>query len=237
VTVEEIIKLLDLKPHPEGGFYREMYKSSDIIPVEQLPGRYTLVTGPPSERNFTRETMEWQVPPELEKKAATAVSPRPGQTNQSLQALRPGGDDMWSPMDTESETATAPSIKDNIRVFSTSIYYLLTPDTFSAMHKLKGDEIYHFYMGDPVEMLNLMPNGRWKMVKLGHDIANGATVQHVVPHGVWQGSRLMDGGKFALMGTTMAPGFSFNDCEFGKRSSLSDEYSSCASLIQRLTRD
>jgi predicted cupin superfamily sugar epimerase len=123
------------------------------------------------------------------------------------------------------------------RIWSTCIYYLLTPDTFSAMHKLKGDEIYHFYLGDAVEMLNLYPNGRSKIVKLGHDIANGATVQHLVPHGIWQGSRLVDGGKFALMGTTMAPGFIAKDCEFGSRKKLSQEWTDCADMIAKLTRE
>lgn len=229
MTVEEIIKLLDLKPHPEGGFYRELYRSSDIITTEQLPSRYSIVTGPPT--RFTRETMEWQVPPEVDNQGEKAPSPR------ALATSTVDGDNDSPSSKEKSEIEIAESIKENTRIFSTSIYYLLTPDTFSAMHKLKGDEIYHFYLGDPVEMLNLMPNGRWKTVKLGHDIANGALVQHVVPHGVWQGSRLIEGGKFALMGTTMAPGFSFKDCEFGKRKSLLSEYASCASLIQSLTRD
>jgi predicted cupin superfamily sugar epimerase len=219
VTVEEIIKLLDLKPHPEGGFYKETYKSSDLVPDEQLPDRYTLVTGPPSGKSFTRESMEWQVPPDADKKNTAAISPRPGQSAKS------------------EEKPVAQPQSESGRVWSTSIYYLLTPDTFSAMHKLKGDEVYHFYLGDPVEMLNLYPNSQWKTVKLGHDIANGATVQHVVPHGVWQGSRLIEGGKFALMGTTMAPGFSFKDCSFGSRKALSDEWVACASLIEKLTRE
>lgn len=218
MTVEEIIKMFELKPHPEGGFYRETYRCEDFVPTEQLPSRYTLVTGPPTDKNFTRETLEWQVPPELEKSAqeqTVGTSPRPA----------------------AAATEEAPIKPEVGRIWSTCIYYLLTPDTFSAMHKLKGDEIYHFYLGDPVEMLNLYANGRSKIVKLGHDIANGATVQHVVPNGIWQGSRLIDGGKFALMGTTMSPGFLAKDCEFGSRKKLSQEWTDCADMIAKLTRE
>ena len=84
---------------------------------------------------------------------------------------------------------------------------MLTPDTFSAMHRLKGDEVFHFYLGDPVEMLLLKPDGRAEAVLLGQDLSAGMRVQHAVAGGTWQGSRLAPGGKYALMGTTMAPGF------------------------------
>lgn len=250
MTVEEIIKLLDLKPHPEGGFYRETYKSSDIVPTEQLPGRYTLVTGPPTDKSFTRETMEWQVPPELEKAAqeahATSISPRPGQTatpensSKTSSATEEKRKDEKrngeKPNDAAGKHGGADKSQDT-RFWATCIYYLLTPGNFSAMHKLKGDEVYHFYLGDPVEMLNLYPNGKSEIIKLGHDIAGGALLQHVVQHGVWQGSRLIEGGKFALMGTTMSPGFSFKDCEFGSYKQLAHEWSSAAELIKQLTRE
>src|SRR5687768_14866226 len=93
------------------------------------------------------------------------------------------------------------------RYFGTAIYYLLTPETFSAMHRLPGDEVFHFYLGDPVEMLQLRSDGTGERIIIGNDIAAGMRVQVPVPANVWQGSRLCDGGKFALMGTTMAPGF------------------------------
>ena len=122
------------------------------------------------------------------------------------------------------------------RVLSTAIYYMLTPDTFSAMHRLKGDEVYHFYLGDPVEMLMLKPDGAAEAVLLGHDILAGMRLQHAVPAGTWQGSRLAPGGKFALMGTTMAPGFDPQDFELGKRDDLSARYPNYAPLIAFLTR-
>lgn len=100
------------------------------------------------------------------------------------------------------------------RPVSTAIYFLLTPDTFSAMHRLPGDEIYHHYLGDPVEMLLLTPDGSSEVVHLASDLEAG-TPQRMVPGGVWQGSRLVEGGAFALLGTTMAPGFEFADFEAG----------------------
>lgn len=121
------------------------------------------------------------------------------------------------------------------RALSTAIYYMLTPDTFSAIHRLKGDEIYHFYLGDPVEMLVLKPNRTGEIVLIGHDVASGMQLQHVVPGGAWQGSRLVAGGKFALMGTTMAPGFNPGDFEPGDRDQLSTRYPEYAALIATLT--
>lgn len=122
------------------------------------------------------------------------------------------------------------------RSISTAIYYMLTPDTFSAMHRLRGDEVYHFYLGDTVEMLLLKPDGTAEAILLGQDIAAGMRVQHVVPAGTWQGSRLAPGGKYALMGTTMAPGFDPQDYEPGKREELSARYPQYAALIAFLAR-
>ena len=122
------------------------------------------------------------------------------------------------------------------RSLATAIYYMLTPDTFSAMHRLRGDEIYHFYLGDPVEMLMLKPDGAAEAILIGPDIASGMRVQHKVCGGTWQGSRLAAGGKFALMGTTMSPGFDPADFELGKRDDLSARYPIYAPLIAMLTR-
>jgi predicted cupin superfamily sugar epimerase len=122
------------------------------------------------------------------------------------------------------------------RPLSTAIYYMLTPDTFSAMHRLKGDEIYHFYLGDPAEMLILQPDGTGETLLMGQDIVSGMRLQHVMPGGVWQGSRLRPGGKLALMGTTMAPGFDPADFELGARKELNARYPAYAKLIAVLTR-
>jgi uncharacterized protein len=120
----------------------------------------------------------------------------------------------------------------------TAIYYLLTgePGSFSAMHRLPIDEVFHFYAGDPVEQLRLHPNGRIELVVVGADLAAGHRVQTVVPAGVWQGSRLRPGGRFALMGTTMAPGFEPQHYEGGRREELARRYPEAAALITSLTR-
>jgi hypothetical protein len=122
--------------------------------------------------------------------------------------------------------------------FATAIYYLLTSDadSFSALHRLPTDEVYHFYLGDPVEMLLLFTDGTGRRVVLGQDILNGEQVQFVAPREEWQGSRLVPGGQFALLGTTMAPGFDPTDYEGGRREELLARYPAHADLIRALTR-
>lgn len=122
------------------------------------------------------------------------------------------------------------------RSMSTAIYYLLAPGTFSEMHRVRSDEIFHFYLGDPVEMLELFPDGSGRRTVLGRDIAGGECPQHVVPAGVWQGTRLIEGGSFALMGTTVSPGFSYEDYTSGAREELIRAYPGFTDLILKLTR-
>lgn len=121
------------------------------------------------------------------------------------------------------------------RSLGTAISYLLTPDTKSLLHRLPTDEIFHFYLGDPVMMLQLYPEGSAKTIILGQDLMGGQSVQLTVPKGVWQGSYLLEGGAFALMGTTMSPGFDFADNEIGDRENLIKLYPSHLDLIQKLT--
>ena len=122
------------------------------------------------------------------------------------------------------------------RSVGTAIYYLLTPDSFSAMHRLASDEIFLFYLGDPVEMLLLAPDGSGTSVVLGNRILEGMSPQVVVPGRYWQGSRLQPGGEFALLGTTVAPGFDFADFELGDRAALLAEFPQHRRAILRLTR-
>jgi len=122
------------------------------------------------------------------------------------------------------------------RNFSTAILYLLTPDTFSTLHRLKSDEVFHFYLGDPVTMLQLHPDGSSEVITLGQDILNGQRIQMLVPQGTWQGAFLRQGGKFALMGTTMAPGFKSNDFELGQREELLRRYPDQKELILKLSQ-
>lgn len=125
------------------------------------------------------------------------------------------------------------------RPYGSAIYYLLQVVTFSALHRLQSDEIYHFYLGQPVELLLLHPDGRDETLLLGPDIAAGQRVQVVVPRGVWQGSRLAqpEPEGFALLGTTMAPAYDQADFELGRRDSLLTDYPARAELIRALTAD
>jgi len=166
LTVEAVIRQLDLKPHPEeGGFYRETYRSPENLQGESLPARYA-----------------------------------------------------------------------STRSLGTAIYYLLTPNTVSSLHRLSTDEIFHFYLGDPVEMLWLCPDGSARILTLGQNLMKGELPQVAVPKGTWFGSRLIPGGRLALMGTTMAPGFDFADYEPGDRATLISQYPGQENLILALTR-
>jgi predicted cupin superfamily sugar epimerase len=133
--------------------------------------------------------------------------------------------------------AVLPSRYGRDKAAGTAIYYLLTPDTCSALHRLPTDEVFHFYLGDPVQMLQLHPDGHGDIRIMGPDLRAGQRPQAVVPRGAWQGSYLLSGGAFALLGTTMAPGFDFTDYEAGDRVALTRQYPDFSDLIHRLTPD
>jgi predicted cupin superfamily sugar epimerase len=163
MTADQIIAALDLKPLPfEGGFFRETYRSADVLAASSLPARYP-----------------------ADKSAATAI------------------------------------------------YYLLTPDTVSALHRLPTDEVFHFYAGDPVTQLQLFADGRSEVIVLGPNVLAGQRPQVVVARGVWQGSFVERG--FSLMGTTMSPGFDPGDFEAGDRRQLTKRFPQHTDLIRRLT--
>ena len=133
-------------------------------------------------------------------------------------------------------SAAALELPRGIRPAGTAIYYLLEPRTFSEMHVLDSDEIFHFYLGDPVEMLQLYPDGRSAVFTLGPDLEAGQHVQLVVPAGVWQGTRLIDDGKVALLGCTVTPGFDFADYRSASYDELVDRWPREAARIKALTR-
>jgi predicted cupin superfamily sugar epimerase len=165
MEVDELIRILSLQPHIEGGYFRENYRSRQSVLGNALPESYS-----------------------------------------------------------------------GERALGTAIYYLLIPGTFSALHQLKGDEVYHFYLGDPVEMLLLSPEGEIKEPVLGNQLAEGQHLQMLVPGLWWQGSKLRAGGRFALMGCTMAPGFDYQDFREGERQELAAAYPQAADGIALLTR-
>ncbi len=115
----------------------------------------------------------------------------------------------------------------------TAIYALFTPDVFSAMHRLDTDEVYHFYLGDPLEMLLLYPDGAGEVTLLGNDLRAGMRPQKVVSRGVWQGSRSLPGPHgFSLIGTTMAPAFDWAGFEGGALKPLVAQYPAFAAAIR-----
>ena len=119
---------------------------------------------------------------------------------------------------------------------STAIYYLLEPGTFSEMHVLKSDEIFHHYMGGAVEMLQLFADGSSSRVVIGKDLEAGERPQCVVRTGVWQGSRLLKAEGWALLGCTVSPGFEFEDYEDAAAEELVARWPGEAEMIRGLTR-
>jgi predicted cupin superfamily sugar epimerase len=95
------------------------------------------------------------------------------------------------------------------------ILYLITPESFSALHRLAHDEMFHFYLGDPCRSITMNESGVIEETILGQDVRAGMRVQHLVPGGTWQATKLLAGGRFALLGTTMSPGFHESDFELG----------------------
>ncbi len=122
------------------------------------------------------------------------------------------------------------------RAQGTAIYYLLEAGMFSEMHVLASDETFHFYLGDPVEILQLLPDGSSTVFTLGPDLAAGQHVQLVVAAGVWQGTRLVEDGKIALLGCTVTPGFDFADYANGSYAELAAKWPAESERIRKLTR-
>ena len=121
-----------------------------------------------------------------------------------------------------------------LRGLGSAIYYLITPDSFSALHLLASDELWHFYGGDPVEQLRLFPDGTGEMVRLGSDWTSGEVPQILVPAGVWQGSRLAPGGRYALVGNTVHPEFFEEDYTHGIGADLVRRYPEWRKEIEEL---
>ncbi|MCF7952747.1 MAG: cupin domain-containing protein [Spirochaetales bacterium] len=115
---------------------------------------------------------------------------------------------------------------------STSIYYVITPDSFSTLHKLKHDEIWYFCMGDPSEQLLLHPDGRSAVLTMGTDLLQGQQLSSIVPAGVWQGTRLLPGGNYAVFGVTMPNGYSAEIYEQGDQAVLAEQYPAMKEIIE-----
>jgi predicted cupin superfamily sugar epimerase len=157
------IEKLGLQPHPEGGFFRQTYKSDLMIAGKALPG-------------FTGE-----------------------------------------------------------RAASTAIYFLLEGENFSAFHRLRSDEMWHFYAGSALTVHVIAPGGEYSVTLLGNDVEFGQVFQAIVMAGCWFASHVWDWKGWALVGCTVAPGFEFEDFEMGSRERLVREYPQHAHLITRLS--
>jgi len=162
---EQLIRQFDLQPHPEGGWYKQTYKSKELVEAAALPDRFA-------------------------------------------------GD----------------------RVFSTAIYFLLEEGNFSAFHKIKSDECWHFYAGDPLHIHIIDDSGLLQTIILGNDPGKGQTFQYIVPANCWFASRPAPGSEYCFVGCTVAPGFEFDDFELANENDLLAMYPKHAELIKQLTR-
>jgi predicted cupin superfamily sugar epimerase len=133
-----------------------------------------------------------------------------------------------SPLTYENENFNAP------RNLSTGIYFLLTEDNFSAFHRIKSDEMWHFYDGDTLLVHIIHPDGQYACIQLGKDIENGEQPQAVVPANSWFASESK--GNYSLVGCTVAPGFDFDDFEMAQKVVLSKQFPAHQDLIERLCR-
>ncbi|MFK7750386.1 MAG: cupin domain-containing protein [Kordia sp.] len=164
--INKLVSNLNLLPHPEGGFYKEVYRSATVITKEALPANFS-------------------------------------------------GD----------------------RSYCTSIYFLLTSENFSAFHRIKQDEIWHFYGGSSLSVHVIDTEGNYTEHKVGMNFNNGEQPQLVVPAGCWFASSVPQKDSYAFVGCTVAPGFDFDDFELANRTALKDEYPLHSDVIHRLTRE
>jgi predicted cupin superfamily sugar epimerase len=163
--VQTWIDRLALEAHPEGGYYRETYRSDETIPASALPARF-----------------------------------------------------------------------DGPRDAAALIYFLLPGDSFSALHRIRQDEGWHFYAGAPVTLHQIAPDGTYTTDTLGRAVDEGHQLHTVVPAGTWFGATVNDDDRYALVGCTTAPAFDFADFDLADRAALADEYPQHRALIEQLTR-
>jgi predicted cupin superfamily sugar epimerase len=121
------------------------------------------------------------------------------------------------------------------RSASTHIYFLLAASQFSAFHRIAGDELWHFYFGDPLLVYEIGHNGRLTIHRLGNDPEKGESFQTVIKAGSWFASMPAPDSEYALVGCTVAPGFDFADFELADRETLARQYPEHAEVIRQLT--
>ena len=122
------------------------------------------------------------------------------------------------------------------RSYATGIYFILTKENFSAFHRIKSDEMWHFYDGDGLAVHELKPNGSYIKHQLGLNLDSEQQPQFVISANSWFASVVVQNGSWCLVGCTVSPGFDFQDFELAERNSLIAEYPEHQELIIRLTR-
>lgn len=164
LSMSEVAGLLELSQHPEGGYFKEVYRSALVLPGNT-------VAGFPSDRHV-----------------------------------------------------------------STSIYFLIGGQQFSAFHRIRSDELWHFYAGQPLHVHVIAPDGAYSLLRVGNDFAAGYKPQAVVAAGSWFASESATPDGWSLVGCTVAPGFDFADFELAAGEALSRQFPQHAELIRRLCR-
>ncbi|MBO6587382.1 MAG: cupin domain-containing protein [Gracilimonas sp.] len=164
-TIEKLITRFDLQKHPEGGYFKETYRSEGVIPETVFPDLF-----------------------------------------------------------------------EGSRNYCTGIYFLLTSDTFSAFHRIRQDEMWHFYQGSPLTIHMISPDGNYSKQVVGSDFDNGELPQFTVPKEYWFAAEVNQADSYSFVGCTVSPGFDFQDFELAAEESLSRKFSKHKDLISRLTR-
>jgi uncharacterized protein len=125
----------------------------------------------------------------------------------------------------------------SFRSFSTSIYFLLESNEFSAFHRLKSDEIWHFYEGSAITIVMLFPEGEIKKVILGRNVDKNENYQALIPKGCWFAAQVTESESFSLVGCTVAPGFDFEDFEIGRKENLINLFPKLAGIINQFCKE
>ncbi|HKI79374.1 MAG TPA: cupin domain-containing protein [Ignavibacteriaceae bacterium] len=134
------------------------------------------------------------------------------------------------------EADVLPVRYEGARVFSTSIFFLLEGEQISSLHKLKSDEIWHFYDGSTINIYIISSNGKLEKRTLGRNLENDELIQTVIEKNNWFGADLNDKSSYGLIGCTVAPGFDFDDFEIGKREELLKKFPDQKDIILNITK-
>lgn len=138
--------------------------------------------------------------------------------------------------DSSKVVGSALPLHEGDRTYSTCIYYLITPEEFSGLHAVKSTEVFHFYAGDPVVMVQITEKGDLSRVILGNDLTTEQSPQVIVTPYIWQGTKLVEGGEWALLGCTVAPGFEFSDFIIEDREALIKRFPAHKDSVVEYTR-